>query len=472
MNARNAKKKSQRRRSTARRQKINAELLERAVAWAVNDGIFADVALHGNVTWMPSHLVALAILWVWSSATQLTSAFAEAKRLSQAMFGVVAVTSYQGLTRALIRYTEVLRPLLWQRLHHLMEACGGEHWRIGMWLPLAIDGSRVSTPRTEGNERAFASKTFGQSHKARSRKKWKSKRRRSKPLTPIKPQIWLTLLWHMGLKMPWAWRCGPSTASERGHLGELLQALELPAKTLICGDAGFVGYELWRTILQQGHHFLIRVGGNVRLLRKLGRCRFDADRVYLWPANAMQQGQPPIVLRLLQFKSSRGSVFLVTSVLSSKDLTASQASRLYRLRWGIELQFRTLKQTFGRSKLRSRTPESAIVELEWSLFGLWTIQLFAIKEQIAIDLAPEDCSVSLAIGVIQRAMHAWSEVGGDEALAVSLRAATKDRYRRTSSKAARFRPKKKDIPSAGRPIITTASTRQRKVYAALDKLAA
>jgi hypothetical protein len=470
MNARNAKSAKK----IPRRQVINADLLRRAVAWAVNDCIFANVALHGNVSWMPSHLVALAVLWVWSSADQLTFAFAEAKQLSQAMFGVVAVTSYQGLTRALIRYTGALRPLLWQRLHHLMEMCGGEHWRIGNWLPLAIDGSRVSTPRTESNERAFAAPNFGKSAKARSGKKWKNKRRRSKPLAPIKPQIWLTLLWHMGLKMPWAWRCGPSTASERGHLVELLETNELPANTLICGDAGFVGYELWQTILQQGHHFLIRVGGNVRLLRKLGRCRFAADRVYLWPDNALKKQLPPIVLRLLKFKSSRGDVFVVTSVLSSKDLTASQASRLYRLRWGIELQFRTLKQTFGRTKLRSRTAESAVIELEWSLFGLWMIQLFAIKEQIAIDLSPEDCSVSLAIGVIQRAMHAWSEASGDgnEALAVRFRAATKDRYRRTRSKAARHRPKNNDIPSAGRPIISVATKSQRNAYAALEKLAA
>jgi hypothetical protein len=355
-----------------------------------------------------------------------------------------------------------------------MEAHGGEHWRIGKWLPLAIDGSRLSTPRTASNERAFASKTFGKSSKARSRRKWKNKCRRSKPLAPIKPQIWLTLLWHMGLKMPWAWRCGPSTASERAHLSELLQMLKLPANTLICGDAGFVGYELWRTILQAGHEFLIRVGGNVHLLRKLGSCRFDGDRVYLWPGNAMKKGQPPIVLRLLQIKSSRGTVYLVTSVLSSKELTASQASRLYRLRWGIELQFRTLKQTFGRSKLRSRTAETALIELEWSLFGLWMIQLFAIKEQIAIDLSPEDCSVSLAIGVIQRAMHAWSEDGGDgdEALAVRLRAATKDGYRRRSGKAARYRPKNTDIPSAGRPIITAATKRQQNVFAELEKMAA
>ena len=54
-------------------------------------------------------------------------------------------------------------------------------------------------------------------------------------------------------------RTGPSTASERGHLLELLKQAVFPIKTLFCGDAGFIGYLFWRGILDQGHSFLIRV---------------------------------------------------------------------------------------------------------------------------------------------------------------------------------------------------------------------
>ena len=71
------------------------------------------------------------------------------------------------------------------------------------------------------------------------------------------------------------------------------------------------------------------------------------------------------------------------------------------------MQFRAFKQTFGRSKLRSRTPDHALRELDWSLLGLWMIQLFAVKEQIAICEPPTHSSAALAI----RAMfHSWSEI--------------------------------------------------------------
>ena len=74
----------------------------------------------------------------------------------------------------------------------------------------------------------------------------------------------------------------------------MLRQQEFPENTLFCADAGFIGYELWKTILEGGHHFLIRVGGNVHLLRKLGRVRVSHDIVYFWPREMQRQKQPPL----------------------------------------------------------------------------------------------------------------------------------------------------------------------------------
>jgi IS4 transposase len=98
---------------------------------------------------------------------------------------------------------------------------------------------------------------------------------------------------------------------------------------------------------------------------------------------------------------------LVTNVLGKRALTNAQAGRLYKLRWGIELQFRTVKQTCGRHKLRSRPPARTYVELYWSLVGLWLIQLFAVKEQLESGEVPKHCSVVLAIQVIRETFRRW-----------------------------------------------------------------
>jgi hypothetical protein len=425
--------------------------------------------LHGNVGWTAVPLVLLATLWAWSEHSTLTGAFVQASDIAHGLFGDVAVSSYQGLMGALRSYTAQLLPTLRRHLHRRMEQAAGPHWRIGAWLPLAVDGSRVTTPRTRSNEQAFAAAHFGKGGRARSRTKWKNKRRRSKQLsTPVKPQIWLTLIWHMGLKMPWCWKTGPSTACERHHLLELLRTEEFPPQTLFCADAGFVGYELWNTLAQRGASFLIRVGANVHLLRKLAHVRQRSDLVYLWPNAVARRRQPPLVLRLLAFQGVEGPVYLVTNVLADRELSLAQGRDLYRLRWGIELQFRALKQTFGRRKLRSRTADNALVELDWSLVGLWLIQLFAAREQIRIELPPAHSSVALALRVIQDAMRNWTQAFPPPlSLRHQLRAAVIDRYRRRTSKQACYRPAYKDKPCATQPIIRMATPAQRRAYLAL-----
>lgn len=452
-------------------QPINGHTLRTAVSWVADARIFDHLQRHGNTRWRTVDLIMLSVVWVWSDKTTLTAAFREAQHWSTKVLGRAAVGTYQGLLGALVTWTGTFLPLIWCRLQDLMREHGQAHWRVGRWMALAVDGSRVSVPRTKGNERAFCAPNYGKGQTAKYRKKkTQGKRVRKKAkekMRPVKPQIWTTLMWHMGMQMPWSWRSGPSNSSERHHFTQMLREQEFPENTLFCADAGFVGYDLWKGILDQGHNFLIRVGANVKLLRKLGYARERDGIVYCWPDRAARQKQPPLALRLLHFKLGKCHVYLVTNVLHQNLLSDKQAIQLYQLRWGVELQFRAIKQTFGRRKLRSKTPERALVELDWSLLGLWMVQLFAVKEQIEIGEVPEHCSVSLAIEVVRRTIQRWSEHPlPQEALRVQLQAATKDTYQRRGSKKARYRPDFKDKPSAGKPKILTA-TREHRLRLAL-----
>lgn len=451
-------------------QAVNGESLLAAVRWIVDAGIFDELKLHGNTGWKPVDLVILTVVWVWSESGTLTGAFQEAQRWSLKVLSRAAVNTYQGLMGALATWTEQIVPLLWGRMQTLMEEHGGDHWRIGLWLPLAVDGSRVSVSRTQANEKAFCAPNYGHSNSAEYRRRKRRRqgrpqrrRRRQPKAAPAKPQIWLTLLWHMGLRMPWSWQSGPSTASERDHFRQMLADQQFPENTLFCGDAGFTGYDLWKAAIDGGQEILIRVGANVTLLRKLGYyTRERGDIVYCWPSAAVRKNQPPLTLRLIRFRLGRGQACVVTSVLSARRLTEHQALRLYRMRWGVELQFRTLKQTFGRRKLRARRPDRALVELDWSLVGLAIIQLFAVKEQIEIGEVPGRCSVSLAIRIVRETFDRWHDRPAlPEMLRVRLRAAVTDDYQRTSSKKARYRGDFKDKPSATKPKLIDATRKQK-----------
>ena len=334
---------------------LNGQTLRSAVTWAMSRRVFSSLKMHGNTTWRMTELIVLATLWVWSDNRTLTGAFAEATRWSMDLVGQSALGSYQGLMYALVTWTKPALPLMQKRLQHLMEEQGGEHYRRWGWVPIAVDGSRISVPRTKENEAALCAKNYGKS----ARSKWRKKRRAQSNIkryrkacpkaAPQRPQIWTTLLWHMGLKMPWCWRNGATDSCERTHFQEMLKEEIFPRNTLFCCDAGFVGYELWKAVIDKGYDFLIRVGANVRLIEGLGYyAEEQAGIVYLWPDRMAKKNLSPLMVRLIKIRVGKTNMSLVTNVLEKTRLNAKKAKDFYKMRWGVELQFRTLNWT-GRS---------------------------------------------------------------------------------------------------------------------------
>jgi hypothetical protein len=450
--------------------RTNGDDLRRALDGIVNDKMFANLHLHCNIGWTAASLVRLAVFWVWSSESSLVAAANDAIACVIRVFGDSAVASYQALTNALHRYSNQLLPILCTRMQGLMRECDDDGFRVGLWLALAVDGSRLKVPRTSKNERRFCKPT----RKAKARKNSKAQKRgRTKSPTRKRtrynpraegPLMWLTMIWHVGQRLPWCWKIGPAYSSERHQVMEMLQEQQFPENTLFCGDGGYIGYDFWRAIHDQDHHFLIRVGGNVRLLKSLGYVRECNGIVYCWPNQAMRKKQLPLTLRLLRFKDARNTdVYLVTNVLKENLLSHRQAGEIYRRRWGIEIQFRSLKQTFGRAKLRSRTPERAMVELEWSLIGLWMIQLLARKEQIKARDPDKLTSIAAVLRIVRQMMQRDAAVPKRaECFAKKLAQAVTDDYHRKSEKTSRDYPRQKKQKGISKPTIMVATKEHKK----------
>ena len=107
----------------------------------------------------------------------------------------------------------------------------------------------------------------------------------------------------------------------------------------------------------------------------------------------IQANQPPLRLRLLRVRIGKTKAWLLTSVLEREKLTAQTAVRFYKRRWGIEVEFRGLKQTLDRAKLRSRNDQRLLVELDWSILAMAVAELLALKEQQAASCSKSGCHV-------------------------------------------------------------------------------
>lgn len=135
---------------------------------------------------------------------------------------------------------------------------------------------------------------------------------------------------------------------------------------------------------------------------------------------------------------------------------------IYAARWGIEVFFRTFKQTFGCRKLRSRSARNAQLELDWALVGLWGVGLLGTHELSASGHDPLRLSPAAALRAFHRTLREYRvrpETPADT-LWAQLRRARLDDYRRRSAKTSREYPRKKQRLLIGIPQITRATPHQ------------
>lgn len=434
---------------------VKGECLARSLKWLLSGVTWTGISFRQDCSWTPALLAAAAMLWAWSGEPTLKERFKVARRITIFMFGVQheLAKSYQAFIKLLLRWAPELVSSIQVTLRQRMEKDLPECWGIHGYVLFGVDGSRIELPRTNSNEQAYSA-----NRKSKKKKKSKKRKPSSHARKADTPQIWLTKLWHIGTGLPWNWKTGPADSSERAHLMEMLESL--PTAAMIVADAGFGGYEYWKAILDSGRHFLIRVGSNVKMLRKLGCARESGNTVYLWPDNAARKNCPPLVLRLVSVHNGKHPVYLVTSVREVSRLSDRQLIDIYKKRWGIELYYRNLKQTFNRRKLRSLSPDNAWLELEWSLVGLWAMGLYTLMEANRIGTPPNKISTAQMLLAFRNTMRDYlhaSESGAS--LRQLLRGAVIDSYTR-KNKTSRNYPRKKKEKPPGSPIIKNATSQQ------------
>jgi hypothetical protein len=437
--------------------------LHKALRWVMAGVSLYGIALRPDCTWTSETVVFAALLWAWSDERTLIERFTTARKIIIHRYGEQQepAGSYQAFIKLLRKWTEPLLKALSTAFRQRMAQTLAAVWRVEGWLVFAVDGSRVDVPRTRKNEERYSPKST-LSRAAQKRRRKAKRRRSSREARERKanvPRIWLTMLWHVGSGLPWDWRTGPSDSSERGHFQEMLGSV--PTGSLFTADAGFVGYDLWKTVLDAGHQLLVRVGSNVKLLRKLGYARERDGLVYLWPDRVAKKRLPPLVLRLVVVTNKeRGPIYLVTSVMSHEALSDAQMAAVYRRRWGIEVYYRHCKQTFERRKLRSQNPDNAMVELHWSLLGMWAMGLHSHARLVGQGVLPEQISFVGVWRAYRRAMREYkSPPDPGERMRQLIDRAIIDPYERRN-KTSRDYPRKKQEQATGSPILCKATHAQ------------
>jgi hypothetical protein len=361
--------------------------------------------------WSARSLALAALLMSLDDGPTLLDRFTAARTLLGGRCG----RTYQGFAKALERSGAGLAATLRDHFVDLLARRHPELMRIGGWMVFAVDGSRFDVPRTIANQETLGS---------RSRR------------GGVLPQIGATVLVHLGSGLLWDWRLSRGASGERrGMLGMLRS---MPEGSLLVADAGFVGYDCLRAVVGSGRHILVRLAGNATLIRGLSGRK---DVVALWPQQRDRRGAPPLWLRVITVRDARGGTLVLgTSVLEPERLSDEQAAAFYRLRWGVEVCYRSLKQTLRRRKLLSCSPRRAVLELHWTMLGLMSLGLLTLER---LDTQSARWSVALAARAVRHAARS-RPAGAARHLRALRRAHSGDNRRRR--KAAWNWPHKKNPP--------------------------
>ena len=168
---------------------------------------------------------------------------------------------------------------------------------------------------------------------------------------------------------------------------------------------------------------------------------------------------------------------MLTSVLDHEKLSPKQIVRFYQMRWGIEVEFRGLKQTIDKHTLRCRNADRLLVELDWSLRAMAFAELLALREQIAAAEAsdgndaaaaydPQHRSLANTMRALRKCMRNLHKYDtAENGLMRQLSQALVQRYNNRTDKRARYRPKNPDKKTLGEPSVRKLNKVERNKLA-------
>jgi hypothetical protein len=425
--------------------------------------------------WQTQPLILVLLFMTWCGGDSQAERFEVAKAYCQVWLCKRRGPgkTVQGFQKALQRLPLVVLRAVAAGMRRVLVGRRGRHWFYHDFVPIGCDGSRVECPRTPELEQRL-----GQAGKDKAA-----------------PTLWVTALVHLRWGVPWAWRLGKGTASERFHLLQMLGLL--PRQALLVADAGYFGFALTQRLVGDEVMFLLRMSSNVTLYQQ--GCepvqRFRDGEVYYWPGQKEAKASAqPLRLRLIRLRAKRrqNDVWLLTNVFDEARLPLAVAGQMYRWRWQNEGCFRTYKHTLKKVKLVSRTLRLVHREAEgsWLALQLLLIQgVMAQKERAGNNPAASSQRTSKTTAAsaqqppatlysprqiliaIRRDMEGTRRRGQPH-YEERLHQARGEQRERTSAKASREWPRRKPHKAPKPPKLLTLSNAQKSLLARLHGKAA
>jgi hypothetical protein len=359
----------------------------------------------------------------------------------------VCASNSGAYCRARAKLTEGVLERLARELADECERAVPEAWRWCGRRVLLGDGATISLPDTVANQASYPQPSTQQ------------------PGLGF-PLVRLVVLFSLATGLLHEVALGKYAGKETGEPALLRELLErLTAGDVLLADRCYGGWFLLALLQELGVDVVVRLHQLREADFQQGERLGPGDHVVEWSRPAKPDwmddatyARMPESLRLREVQvrvTERGfrvqSLVVVTTLLDSKTYSADELAALYRRRWLVELDLRTLKSTLKLDVLRCKTPEMARKELRTGLLAYNLIRQTMLQAAIAADRSPRELSFTVALQTIAAAWMVAVVTEEHQELLVQLRlehmAAHRIGHRpnRIEPRAIKRRPKPHDL---------------------------
>ncbi|MEM1228857.1 MAG: IS4 family transposase [Planctomycetota bacterium] len=165
----------------------------------------------------------------------------------------------------------------------------------------------------------------------------------------------------------------------------------------------------------RGVDFVVRHAATRKVDFRKGKRQGKDDHIVVWPKryarskadNAYRQSLPEsIEVRVCRIRIDRPGfrskvLVIATSLLDPIEYPKDELASLYRQRWNVELDFRSLKQTLQMDRLRCKTPELVRKEIWTHVLAYNLIRTIMARAASEIEAQPRSISFKMTLQTLR-----------------------------------------------------------------------
>lgn len=301
------------------------------------------------------------------------------------------------------RLPSIIPITLGKALGAQLESLAPTDWR---WQGRSIkifDGTTVSMPDTISNQKAYP-----QSHEQKPGLGF--------PIARIGALIGLASGAMLGYQVV---ACEGKGTGEQTLLGNLLDQLD--ADDVVLADALLATWWIIEGTTRRGADVVMAQHGKRITDFTRGQRLGKNDHVVQWPRppkpktmSAEQYADYPefIIMREVE---ANGRV-LVTTLLDAKTITPAALASLYKMRWNIEVDFRTIKATLAMDVLRCKSQPMIEKEIAVYFLAYNLVRWAMVKAALLADVLPRVLSFSGTKRLLSAFADQLRRTSGDQTL--------------------------------------------------------